>query len=95
MDVSSGKEREGGQGGNSNAVMKPNNAVDRRMCAYVFLSILDQQAVLLFNESTGGMLQASFGLARFMRSCCSSKVGSSDDAPANCLLLHQPSCRVG
>ena len=36
MYVSSGKERGGGEGGNPNTVMEPNNAVDRRMCAYIF-----------------------------------------------------------
>ena len=53
MDVSSSKERGRGQGGNPQRFMKPNNAVDRRVCAYMFREGPKPQRFRVFKSVKG------------------------------------------
>ena len=58
MSVSSCKESGGGQGGDPNAIMKPNNAIDRRMCADIFREGPKPQRFRVFKSVKGTVVRS-------------------------------------
>ena len=57
MNVSSDKESGGGKGGDPNAIVKPDNAIDRCMCADIFREGPKPQGFRVFKSVKGTVVR--------------------------------------
>ena len=57
VSVSSDKESGGGKGGNPNAIVEPDNAIDRRMCADIFSEGPKPQGFRVFKSVKGRVVR--------------------------------------
>ena len=57
VSVSSDKESGGGKGGDPNAIVEPDNAIDRRMCADIFSEGPKPQGFRVFKSVKGTVVR--------------------------------------